>query len=162
MPNWCTGELKVRGKYKDIKNFLINEIKELRGFLNSEVVNPIIEEDELELEIKKSEKGQSQFYLNGSRRGFIYSPIEVYKDNVEDGQSIITTNLGDLECAWGTDTDILIKHSREYNIDFKIYAYERGMEFNIDFEVHKGNVIKNDEIKFNDYDWECTNPSIGG
>ena len=35
-------------------------------------------------------------------------------------------------------------------------------EFNIDFEVHKGKVIKNNEIKFDDYVWECTNPEIGG
>ena len=26
----------------------------------------------------------------------------------------------------------------------------------------KGKVIKNNEIKFDDYTWECTNPEIGG
>lgn len=31
MPNWCTGDLKVRGKYKDIKEFLSKEMFILGG-----------------------------------------------------------------------------------------------------------------------------------
>lgn len=58
--------------------------------------------------------------------------------------------------------DALTEISKKYNLDFKIYAYERGMQFNIDFEVHKGEVIKCNEIQFDDYIWECTNPNIGG
>ncbi|MEW4071696.1 hypothetical protein [Bacillus cereus] len=52
--------------------------------------------------------------------------------------------------------------SKEYNVDIKIYIFGRGMEFNQDVEIYKGEIIKNVEIEFDDYMWECINPNIGG
>ncbi|MGR5995465.1 hypothetical protein ACT7C9_25025 [Bacillus cereus] len=52
--------------------------------------------------------------------------------------------------------------SKEYNVDIKIYAFEKGMEFNQDVEIHKGEIIKNVEIEFDNYMWECINPNMGG
>lgn len=165
MPNWCEGNLKVRGRYGDIKSFLKNEIKKIvcefnkeDGFVEKEI--PInINEENYYFSVEENTKG-NDFYLNGSRRGFLYSPIEIY--DIENNDDVISVDLGEFKCAWDLDREVLIKHSKAYNIDFKIYAYEKGMEFNVDFEVHKGEVIKNDEIKFDDYIWECTNPEIGG
>ena len=68
----------------------------------------------------------------------------------------------DFQSAWGIDTDSLREISKKYNIDFKIYAFECGMEFNQDIEIIKGKTIKDDEIKFNDYLWECICPDKGG
>ena len=28
MPNWCVGTLRVRGKQKDLQNFVLNGLKE--------------------------------------------------------------------------------------------------------------------------------------
>ena len=33
------------------------------------------------------------------------------------------------------------------------------MEFNQDVEIYKGEIIKNVEIEFDDYMWECINPN---
>lgn len=49
-----------------------------------------------------------------------------------------------------------------YDIDIKIYAFEAGMEFNQDIEIIKGKIIKDDEIKFENYQWECIEPNLGG
>ena len=96
-------------------------------------------------------------------RSYFEQDIDIWIDETDrENNEIVTLNLGLLQSAWGTDTQALTDLSAQYNLDFKIYAYERGMEFNIDFEVHKGKIIVNDEIKFDDYEWECTNPSIGG
>ena len=38
MPNWCEGYLKIRGKKKDLKNFIENEIKLLK--LKSIILEP--------------------------------------------------------------------------------------------------------------------------
>ncbi len=162
MANWCIGVLKVRGKIKDVESFLKNEIKEtwwegVRCFKGT----PIIEEGDGEICISPSEKLKGTLYLNDSRRCHFTSTIEIYHDEV-DKETVKSFSLGDLECAWCVDTRCLIRHSKKYNLDFKIYGYERGMEYNFDFEVHSGKVIKSEEIEFEDYIWECTNPNIGG
>lgn len=64
--------------------------------------------------------------------------------------------------AWSLDTSRLKCLSEQYELDFRIYGFERGMEFNHEFEVHKGTIIKDDEIKFTDYQWECPCPEMGG
>ena len=160
MPNWCTGDLKVRGKYKDIKEFLSKEMIILGGSpFNREYKEPLIDES-CGIEIKVGNQGM---WFRNAYRSYFENNIDIWiDDELKENDSIITLNLGELQTAWGTDTKALTKLSKQYNLDFKIYAYERGMQFNIDFEVHKGEVIKNNEIKFDDYIWECPNPEIGG
>lgn len=163
MPNWCTGDLKVRGKYKDIKNFLSKELVNLGGdIFNRKYEEVIIEENDYELSVIVGNQG---LWFRNAYRSYFENGFDIYidcDDEENKEEMIITANLGELQTAWGTDTKALTKLSEQYNLDFKIYAYEKGMEFNIDFEVHKGKVIKNYEIKFDDYVWECTNPEIGG
>ncbi len=51
-----------------------------------------------------------------------------------------------------------LKNARHY----KIYAFEQGKEFNQNLEVVKGEIIKDEVIEFDDYVWECIDPTIGG
>lgn len=163
MPNWCIGDLKVRGKYKNIKRFLEEELLVVGGsILNRNYDKPTIKEDNYSIEVE-----EKSLWFRNLYRTAMNDHIDLYFDYDEDSdiskdETEFTFNLGEIQTAWGTDTEGLTKLSKEYDIDFKIYAYEKGMEFNIDFEVHKGEVIKNNEIKFDDYTWECTNPEIGG
>lgn len=68
----------------------------------------------------------------------------------------------DFKSAWDINTDHLRIISRLYDIDFKIYAFEGGMQFNKDIEIIKGKIIKDEEIRFNNYIWECIDPELGG
>ena len=46
MPNWCTGDLKVRGEYKNIKEFLSKEMMILGGSpFNRTYEEPVIDEE---------------------------------------------------------------------------------------------------------------------
>lgn len=158
MPNWCVGDLKVRGKKEDIVNFIKKELFVLGGSIfDREYKEPEVIVDKCSIEVPNSNDGL--WFRNLNRTRFSQS-IDLYFD--EDDGEILTLNLGEIQSAWGTDTKGLTKISKKYNLDFKIYAYEKGMQFNIDYEVHKGEVIKNDEITYDDYVWECTNPDIGG
>ena len=60
------------------------------------------------------------------------------------------------------DTKFLRNMSEKYNLDFKIYGFEQGREFNQDVEVVAGKIIKDELIEFDDYIWECIDPTIGG
>lgn len=160
MPNWCSGELKVRGKYNDVKEFLLKEMCVLEGSIFNRVCKEPTIDETYGICIKVGSQGM---WFRHAYRSYFEEDIDVDIDEADRvNNEIVTLNLGLLQSAWGTDTQALTNLSAQYNLDFKIYAYEKGMEFNIDFEVHKGKVIKNDEIKFDDYKWECTNPSIGG
>ena len=150
MPNWCEGTLKVRGEKEDIVRFLKEGIEPI-GYLND--TEPVVIDEEEYCIVLKTKKGG--FYIKGTHRSFIEQcEIEYYYDN-----GILALEF---KQAWGIDAVVLANISKEFNVDFKIYAYERGMEFNQDIEIHKGDIIKNQEIQFSDYAWECTNPNIGG
>lgn len=150
MPNWCEGTLKVRGGKDDLINFLKNGMYPVDFFGNKKEVE--IKEDETYLNITAS---VDCFYLEGTRRGFI-EENDIWFDYE---QGILALEY---KQAWCIDTGQLAEISKKFNVDLKIYAYERGMSFNQDIEIHKGIIVKNNEIKFDDYMWECTNPNIGG
>lgn len=150
MPNWCEGTLKVRGNKDDIINFLKNAIKSVGFFGDKD--EPEIEENEDYLLVKTS---KDNFYLNGTRRGFIEENTIWF----EYEREILALEYRQ---AWGISASELAEISKQYNIDIKIYAYECGMEFNQDIEIHKGEIIRDEEVEFENYMWDCTNPNIGG
>lgn len=47
--------------------------------------------------------------------------------------------------AWCVNTQEFASISKKYDIDIKIHAFERGGQFSQDIEIHKGNVIKDEE-----------------
>lgn len=164
MPNWCKGNLKVRGKKENIINFLKDGTILLEGFWNPKGINVELEINEIdEIEIKNISKAENRdcLYIKGSRRNFI-DPIEdtIFMHETDTDECIIC--LQNFKAAWGIDADALRTISNRYNIDFKIYGFEAGMEFNQDIEITKGKIIKDEEIKFKDYVWECIEPDLGG
>lgn len=44
----------------------------------------------------------------------------------------------------------------------KIHGFERGMEFNQVIEIVDGKILKDEELYFKDYQWDCICPNIGG
>ncbi|MDF2854256.1 MAG: hypothetical protein K0Q87_107 [Neobacillus sp.] len=165
MPNWCEGNLKVRGSKENIRRFLLEAftpihpmiIQALRPDLKAPDVNLI--EDEWSMRIEST--GNDGFHVKGTRRNFIESSSIEWEIRDEDAETHVLV-IEDYKAAWGIDANPLAELSKEYGIDLKIYAFERGMEFNQDIEIHKGTIIKNDEIQFKDYQWECIQPNLGG
>jgi hypothetical protein len=160
MPNWCEGSLKVRGEKENIKRFLLEAFMPIQPailqILRPDIKGPELNvtEDEWSLTIEST--GNDGFHVKGTRRNFIESSSIEWEF---DREVLI---IDGFKAAWGVYADQLAEISKEYNIDFKIYAFEKGMEFNQDIEIHKGEIIKDDEIQFNDYYWECINPTLGG
>ncbi len=161
MPNWCVGDLKVRGKYGKIKEFLTEEFFILGGRLLNRSTEPVKINEQFGIEIDVGVQGM---WLKKTR-SFIAEDVDVwidFEDEENKSDKEITVNLGMYRSAWGLEINRLVELSAQYGIDIKIYAYECGMEFNVDFEVHKGEIIKMDEITFDDYEWECPNARLGG
>lgn len=164
MPNWCKGNLKIRGKKENIIKFLEEGTSLLDGFWEPKEIKPKIEIndcDEIEIKNLDETKGINYLYIKGTRRNFI-DPVEneIYVHDEDEEEQIIC--LENFKAAWGIDAAALRMISNRYSIDIKIYAFEAGMEFNQDIEIIKGEIIKDEEITFKDYVWECIEPNIGG
>lgn len=151
MPNWCAGTLRVHGKKKDLQNFIMDDMEPSCGY----GMKPV--------EIKLDEFGNiycnRSFYIKGTNRGFV-KRLDVYLEDYED-DSIQTIAL-DVEFAWGISSEELLELCKKYHVDMRIYAFERGMEFNLEIEIINGKITKDAYFSFQDYKWECICPNMGG
>jgi hypothetical protein len=76
-----------------------------------------------------------------------------------EGKSTIVLSV---EFAWSINPQELLTVCREYGVDMKIHAFERGMQFNQIIEIIDGEITKEAEIRFKDYEWDSICPTIGG
>ena len=161
MPNWCRGTLKVRGKKENILKFL-QEGLEVCGYFSGYVEGekPKVEVDKYGDFRISCDKDARSYWIVGTHRNFIeclnFEPMGYGKDGI---YTIIVEHFC---AAWGIDAEALAEISKKYHIDFRIYAFERGMEFNQEIEILNGNITMDKEIKFKNYYWECPCPEIGG
>lgn len=151
MPNWCVGTLRVRGKSKDLQNFILKGLKPV-DYLGNEYA-------ELELDKFLNLSCNKTCWIEGTRRGFV-NDLDVSFEYYED-DSIHTIAL-DVKFAWGILADDLLEICKKYNIDMKIYGFEQGMEFNQMIEIIDGKILKDAELHFEDYRWDCICPNMGG
>lgn len=154
MANWCEGSLKVRGTKKDITHFL-KEVFIPIGYGGNEGTRTI---DQTDCDI--TIESISPFYVKGTKRNFVENDLFFYFGNSTD--DTYTCVIDGYKSAWGLDVVAMVKLSEDFNVDLKIYAFEQGQQFNHDLEIHKGKIVTNKVITFDDYDWECMMPTMGG
>ena len=154
MPNWCEGTLKVRGKIEDLKKFVLEGLQPV-GFLGEE-------RPPLELNEYGGCEYKGTCWIENTRRGFVDDPDVYFCDFEEDDEPKVICL--ESRFAWGIDAEQLQKTCIKYNVDMKIYAFERGMEFNQNIEIVDGEIVRDKEINFKgtDYLWECICPTMGG
>ena len=162
MPNWCEGMLKIRGKQEDVFNLLADNlqvwktiiIKEPKLYMREEIDKEaiVVDKEGESIWVKKTA------YIKGTRRNFVEpNNINVWKG--KDGNACIAVEF---EAAWDVESEPYIKLSKAYNVDIKIEAFERGMEFSRYILIENGNLKEDKETKYDDYVWECVMPNLGG
>ena len=145
MPNWCVGDLKIRGESADITHFLTECI-----------VGCECDIDELgTLEIKNI-RGQA---IKGARRVFCDNPNEIIEGYELEGGYIVDLPIS---AAWVLSPPEMIELSKNFNVDFRFYGFEWGQEFNQELEIIKGVLTLDKCIEFKNYIWECPKPYLGG
>lgn len=165
MPNWCEGYLKIRGKKKDLINFIENEIMLIKRenlISEQELVDIKMQDDGVECFFNYNKSYNEFLYLKSTRRFFVESEeISFYYDE-EDEDAICHITLW-IKQAWAIDIqELLVEHSKNYHVDFNIYASESGMEFEQYITVIDGELIKNEEREYTDFHFEAINPELGG
>lgn len=151
MPNWSEGCLKVRGKAANVKNFILEGLKPVDFFGN--------ELPKLELSDAGDVEADKDCWIEGTTRGFVQSLLVDFSF-VEDEETF--TAVLDTKFAWAADAEELLALCQKYDVDMKLYAFERGGEFNQDILIVCGLIFRDNRIEFEDYNWECICPTVGG
>lgn len=154
MPNWSEGVLKVRGNYENVLKFFEENVETVDFFGNR---------DESALAIEKFDDGMTMTlkktgYIKGTHRNFTESDyICIFRK--DDDTACVPIHI---KGAWSIDSEPFVKMSEDYAVDIKIESYERGMEFSQYILIEKGQLIKDENIEYDDYDWDCVDPLKGG
>ena len=150
MPNWIEGTMKVRGKAEDLIRFF--EV----GF------DSTVEKEEysdcISFEIADF------VYINRSRRAFT---LEAFEQDIFTGKSGVQIALIPIRQAWSFTPyegaeQRWIDLAKEYNLDVRLQGFERGMEFYQDVEIVNGVLVRDSVEKYDNWDWECPMPLMGG
>lgn len=148
MPNQAEGSLKLRGKSENIASALKQML------LN----NTVTLEDEYDGTLLKFNNTAPYFYINGTRRAFFdHKQIEVWLE-----EKFCTVELDNFKQAWSAIPENYQEISSKFDVDIKIFTFERGMEFTQEIEISKGEIIKNICYEYDDYQWEVPFSNLGG
>lgn len=150
MPNWCRGTLRVRGTKENLTKFVLEGLQPVT-YVGQELVPLKINDDDC-IE-------GDRCWIKGTYRGFVTDLSEdtyYWKDEEK------TTIALDAEFAWGISSEELLNSCKQYGVDMRIHAFERGMCFNQIIEIIDGEITKDEEVKFDDYKWDCICLNIGG
>lgn len=168
MPNWAEGNIRFRGNPEKIMEFLKNEIECTATNKEFEVVSyrPVIEWtrcDEINFsepeEAKKENNFWKSLYIKGTRRNFIDGISGVYLPRDKNEWILCLDNF---KAAWGVEAEPYAEKSKKYGIDIAIVVYEQGMEFRQRIEIINGEIVKDEETKYKDWNWEADFPNMGG
>ena len=151
MANWCEGNLKVRGTKENMTKFILEGLHPV-GLLGEE-------HPKLSLNEYGDIYSNERCWIENTRRGFVKG-VEVYLSEYGDNEIFIA--VFDSKFAWGISANELLKTCKKYHVDMKIHGFERGMEFNQVIEIVDGKILKDEELQFEDYQWDCICPNMGG
>ena len=157
MPNWCEGSLRIRGNKDDIRNFVKNEI--VCSDYN-ETKKPEIEESENYIVLRHPTR--DCFYINDTYRNFFFTnQIEVDFDNYDEDEDCIV-NIDSFNSAWALRSDGWVNHAEKYNLDFRMFGYEQGMQFSQIMTILRDGSVSEETQDYKDWMWDCPFPNMGG
>ena len=159
MPNWIEGTIKLRGKSEDLRRFFIEGLDQSVWFEKD--VRPMTDFVRCDFSDGWSDVSiTNEPHIRGTRRAFLGDTIVYWEKDYE-------TIAMPIKQAWaffGNENDIAVwtNISKKFNLDIRLYGFECGMEFCEEIEIIKGEVTINNEIKYDDWVWECPMPILGG
>lgn len=176
MPNWCSGNIRFRGKMDDILRLLRQKLVYCRYTDNHETVSEPakVYHDESYDEIivaSPFESGNKGWcYISGTHRNFLdlggtseFWSSTLYIPENDKKPSIVV--FDSFQAAWSIEPEPYVKMSEEFGVDIKIFGWERGVGFDQEIEIVDGNLIRNQATEYKDYGdwmWNTELPYMGG
>lgn len=152
MANWCEGILKVRGTKENLTKFILEGLHPV-GFLGEE-------KPKLQLDKYGNVDSNKTCWIEGTSRGFVEG-VAAYLSEIEEDDELFIV-VFESKFAWKISAEELLKMCTKYHVDMRIHAFEKGMEFNQVIEIVDEEIIKDEKLHFENYEWECICPNMGG
>lgn len=148
MPNWIVGTMKVRGTKDSLDQFF------------TKALLATVFEDSDSKEYRITEKA----YVEDSRRAFVSEAYEAEVDKDFPGKQTIAIPI---QQAWSftPDSNALLRWvnlAKKYNVDIRLQGFERGIEFYQDLAIENGEITIDEVTEYDDWNWECPMPLLGG
>lgn len=157
MPNWIEGTLKLRGSSENLKRFFDNAVQPCFSY------NPKMQKREDFITCDYGEDNEfnevsieSDAYIENTSRAFVVRECYIYWEKAYETVCI------PIRQAWCFVAEEWAEISKKYNLDVRLYGFEQGMEFCQEVEIIDGKVTMDNKIRYDDWDWECPMPRMGG
>lgn len=176
MPNWCAGNIRFRGKMEDILKLLGEKLRYCYydGETHNTVTKPVkaeYDEDEGVVKISAPHNAHGSWsYIAGTSRNFLnlyegsdFTSVAICDPDGENGKSIVV--FDNFAAAWSIEPEPYIEMSKKYNVDIKIFGWERGIGFDQEIEIIDGVLTRNHCSEHKDYAdwmWNTAIPYYGG
>lgn len=141
MPNWCEGVMKLRGSITNICRFLTANGLDYNSWTGELIINKI-----------------TPVYRTTSA---FFEEFEIYPCWDEDDEEGVLS-IPSFKSAWNIDSDEFVDISKEFNIDIRIFAWERDGEFSREVEIINGKVTIDETKNYDNWDWEVPFSYLGG
>lgn len=167
MPNWIEGTLKVRGKIENVKRFFFEGLNYYGNCTGFEA-DPVPDAKESWMEIVDN-KEYGYYYIDfdvephveGTNRAFVFAdrdhPLYYEEEWNEPAVAVMKVRQ-----AWGFREEEWSEISKRFDVDIRLFGIERGMEFCREIEIIKGKVTMSKRTEYENWDWECPFPYLGG
>lgn len=156
MPNWCEGCMRVRGTFENVKKFLTEHVHGWK--FNVDNFTETVDENATETLFSDEICYNSDVHIDNTTRAFICE-CSAYINKRRNGMTVTTVPF---KQAWAICADEFAAISKECNVDFNITGYEQGLEYVQRVTVVNGEIIKDEQEEYDDYQWECDMPILGG
>jgi hypothetical protein len=165
MANWAEGTFKVRGKHENVLRFLREGVN-TTAWPGQNVPTLSVESGEFgsyELLIGGQQpNGREELYIKGTRRAVLLpDKSDLYGLDDYDNKRPALIEFP-FKQAWAADAEPMIEISKQFEIDIHIFVWEQGMQFGQEIEIIHGDLKKNVEMTYDDYEWEAPFSTIGG
>ena len=155
MSNWIFGQLKIRGKFENLKDFAKNGLQPV-DFFENDILYPAYEEDD------------ERFYFNcrnitlavkNTVRTFVETDSIIFNVFEADNFDNIIIVLP-IKAEWRINVDDLLKISEQYDVDMKIQSFQDASEMSQLIEIIDKQITQNDYIKYDNWKWDCPCPEL--
>lgn len=161
MPNWCEGTFRARGNIENIKKFIIEGLGPVER--DSLKVFEVEGDNDVAMDFEIETKYGLVWIKETHRHFFDFSEwnfITLYWINMLSREVQIIVPF---KAAWDIRETDISKISKMYGIAIKVNGFERGVRFERSVETTASGTVKEDIVrKYDDWDWDCPMPLLGG
>lgn len=182
MPNWSAGNIRFRGKMKDILKCLKGSLKFCKYEFDEKknegrnVEKPAIVKDDyyiITVETPFTEEPEKTWcYISPTHRNFInlnfngkpnFASAGIFR---KDDDSLAIVVFDDFRAAWAVEPDPYVEMSKKYGIDIAIFTWEHGIGFSQKIVIVNGKLKIFEEKSYGnlyeEWMWNSEMPYLGG